>query len=777
MRQGIYIFLLSSIAFLNSGCFNTRFLSEDEQLFKANKINFVDEEPESNKGAFKNELKDISQLQPNKKFIGLAKTRLWFYNVANRRRENKFRYWMKNKVGEEPVLYDEVFARKSAVMMKNYLINKGYFYASVNIKKVDIGRKKKRAELHYLIDLDAQYKIDQISFPKGKTPVDSIVRSKSEETLLKKHEPFDVSVLKKERERIANNLKDRGYFAFSKEFVFFNLDSNDVTRKIDIETEIGAPGDSLKHELYYVRDIYVYTDYSSEQLLSEVKFDTVHIGHFHFIAEEHKYRHKVLINNIHQRYGDLYSRQKTRYTTNQLTELGVFKFVNVSYKRIEGGSKNMLDCMIHLSPSKRQAFSIDAEANNNTDFLLGVAASFNYTNKNIFRGTEQFNINVSGGLESNFDGGTAFFNTGELNIEGNLLFNKLVVPFRLNNAPYKNTPKTILSLRYSLLRRINFYTINSINLSYRYDWRAKKSRRNVLTPVVASLIRLSQTSQEFLEILAQSQTLRNSFTEQFILGSEYNFFYTNQQKTERKSYVFYRGGLDVAGNILHGVVSLVNKNKNVQKPYQIFNINYAQYVITVSEIRNYWDFHKHARLVTRAFAGVGVSYGNSSALPYTKQFASGGANGIRAWRVRTLGPGSFDIESSEVDQSNNFALDQTGDIKLESNIELRFDIIKFIKGALFLDAGNIWLLRSDESRPGGNFKFDRFVNEFALGTGIGARIDFSYFVLRFDVGMPLRDPAKVNSASGPWIIKDFNFGDSEWRKDNIKFNLAIGYPF
>lgn len=776
MRQEIYIFLLSSIAFLNSGCFNTRFLGEGEQLFKANKIVFVDAEPESNKGAFKSELKDISQLQPNKKFIGIAKTRLWFYNVANRRKENKFRYWMKNKVGEAPVLYDEVFARKSAALMQNYLINKGYFYSSVNIEKLEIGRKKKRVELRYLVDLVDQFKLDDISFPKGDNPVDIIVKENSDETLLKTGDAFDVSVLKKERERIANNLKDRGYYAFSKEFVYFNLDSNNVSKKIDVETDIGAPGDSLDHELYYINDIYIFTDYSSDQLLSEVKFDTVQIGHFYFIAEDHKYRHKVLINNIHQRFDDLYSRQKTRYTTNQLTELGVFKFVNVSYRKVPNEGKNYLNCVIHLSPSKKQAFTIDAEANNNTDFLLGVAASFNYTNKNIFRGTEQFNINVSGGLESNFDGGVAFFNTGELNIEGSLLFNKLVVPFRLNNAPYKNTPKTIVALRYSLLRRINYYTINSTNLSYRYDWKAKNTRRNILTPVVASLIRLSQTSQEFLDILAQSQTLRNSFTEQFILGSEYNFFYTNQQKTNRNSYIFYRGGLDVAGNMLHGIVSLINKNKSVQKPYKIFNINYAQYVITVSEIKNYWDFHKHARIVTRAFAGVGVSYGNSSALPYTKQFAAGGSNGIRAWRVRTLGPGSFDIESSEVDQSNNFALDQTGDIKLESNIELRFDIIKFIKGAVFLDAGNVWLMRSDESRPGADFQFNRFYNEFALGTGIGARIDFSYFVLRFDIGMPLRDPAKVNSGS-PWVIKDFNFGDKDWRKDNIKFNLAIGYPF
>lgn len=765
-----------SIAYLNSGCFNTRFLGEGEQLFKANNITFIDEEPENKKRNFKNELKDISQLQPNKKFIGLAKTRLWFYNVADRRRENKFRYWMKNKIGEAPVLYDEVFARKSAIMMKNYLINKGFFYASVNIEKIDIGQQEKRVELNFLIDLNARYTIKDVDFPEIDKPVEKILYDNKEATLLKEGDPFDVGVLKEERERISKDLRDRGYYFFNKEYVYFDLDSNDVSNEIDISVRVEPPGDSAEHELYYIDNIYVYTDYNSEQLLSRINFDTTQIEHYYFIAESHKYRHRVLINNIHQKHDALYSRQKARYTANQLTELGVFKFVNVSYQKVADTSKNYLNCFIHLTPSKKQAFSIDAEANNNTDFLLGVAASFNYVNKNIFKGTEQFNFNVSGGLESNFDGGSAFFNTGELNIEGSLLFNKLIVPFRLNNTPYKHTPKTRLSLRYSLLRRINFYTINSINLSYSYDWKVSNTRRHLLTPVVASLIRLNQTTPEFLEVLAQSQTLRSSFTEQFILGTEYTFFYTNQPKSKRNSYIFYRGGIDLAGNTLHGIVSLINKNKDIEKPYKIFNVNYAQYAIFNSDIRNYWDFSKHARLVSRAFAGVGIPYSNSTALPYTKQFTGGGANGIRAWRVRTLGPGSFDIEASGVDASNNFALDQTGDIKLEGNIELRFDIIKFIKGAFFVDAGNIWLIRPDDSRPGADFEFDRFYNEFAMGAGIGARIDLSYFVLRFDVAMPLRDPAKVNTGD-PWVIKTFEPSEKEWRRDNIKFNLAIGYPF
>lgn len=752
-------------------------MAEDEQLFKTNKVVFTDEEPKNKKRSFKNELKDISQLQPNKKFIGIAKTRLWFYNVADRRRESKFSYWMKNKVGEAPVLYDNVFARKSAVMMHNYLINKGYLYASVQIEKVDLGKKKKRAELFFKIDLNTQYKINKIDFPQDDKPVEAILRQNRDATVLKTGDPFDVSVLKEERERISRDLRDKGYYFFNKEYVYFDLDSNDVTKQIDISVRVESPGDSLEHELYYINNIYVYSDYNSDQLLSRVKFDTAKIGHYYLIAEEFKYRHKVLINNIHQIHDELYSRQKARYTTNQLTELGVFKFVNVSFQKVQDTSKNYLNCYIHLTPSKRQAFSIDAEANNNTDFLLGVAASFNYVNKNIFRGTEHFNINVSGGLESNFDGGAAFFNTGELNIEGSLLFNKLVVPFRLHNTPYKYTPKTRLSLRYSLLRRINFYTINSINLSYNYDWRVKNTRRHLLTPLVISLIRLNQTTSEFLEVLSQSQTLRSSFTEQFILGTEYNFFYTNQAKKKNSnSYMFYRGGIDLAGNTLHGIVSLINKNKDVEKPYKILNVNYAQYVILNSDIREYWDFSKHARLVCRAFAGVGIPYSNSTALPYTKQFTGGGSNGIRAWRVRTLGPGSFDIESSNVDSDNNFALDQTGDVKLETNVELRFDIIKFIKGAVFTDAGNVWLLRPDEARPGADFKINRFYNEFAVGAGIGARIDFSYFVLRFDVAMPLRDPALVNTGD-PWVIKTFNPSDKDWRKNNIKFNLAIGYPF
>lgn len=768
------LFLVLASSVLLTGCFNTRFLNDGEQLFQRNRVVFEDERPPEGDKALGGELKDISQLQPNTRLFGLTKTRLWFYNVANKGKETKFKYWMKYKVGEPPVLYDSLYADRSVALMKNYLENKGYFYAKVNYAEIV---RRRKVVLVYLVDLGDVYRIRNVTFPKGNDAITLIAQKNKQQSMIIPCDAFQVTELKNERERIANDMRDQGYYYFNKEYVNFDLDSNDTKKTVDVFVRILPPSDSAQHEVYYINEVFINTDFSIERVKAGAQYDTIHRDEYHFISEEMKFRPEMLLRSIHFEKDGRYSRADQQLTISHLADLGVFKFINVKFEpaNVNGtyGDK-YLNCIITLTPSKKQEWSVEAEANNNTSYLLGLGLTFSYRNKNLFKGAELFEMSVSGSFETNFVQGLSFFNTVDLTASMNLYLDKFLVPFKLRNVSKYFRPRTIISLRNSFLRRIGYYTVNSTNLSFGYDWRETSNKRHILNPAVVSLVRVLDATQEFRDILSRSQTLKNSFTEQLIIGWDYTYMWNSLPERFKKTRFYIRAHADVAGNIIHGFNALARINRDDPKPYKMFSIPYAQYVLVNFEVKNYVDVRRKAQFVTRFFGGVGVAYGNSEALPYVKQFFSGGSNGIRAWRVRTLGPGSFVFEDSEVSDANNFFYDQTGDIKLELNAEMRFPIYRFIKGAFFVDAGNIWTMKNDTLRPGANFDIKRFYKEFGMGAGIGARFDFSYFVLRFDIAMPFHDPGSPDSK---WIIQYFDPLDQESRRTFLKYNIAIGYPF
>ncbi len=776
LRTISYIFLVCASMVYLSGCANTRFLREGDDLFKGNKIMYTDEVPESSPKALASELKEISQLQPNQKFLGLAQTKLWFYNVAGRHKQNKFRFWMKEKIGEAPVIYDSTYATKSAILMQNYLVNNGYFYAKVDFRTAI---KRRKATVVYLVDLGDVFRINNVKFPAPNNPIDKLLQDKRKETVLAPCQPFQVSVLKDERERIAKDLQDEGYFYLNREYVSFDLDSNNSTKLVNVAIKINPPSDSTQHEVYYINNVFVHTDYSIEQFKSEVELDTFNVAEYHFVYEELKYRTNILIGAIHFERGEKYSRVNYNATLNHLADLGTFRFINIKFVpslATDSTGKKYLDCIITLTPSKKQEWGVEASANNNTTFLLGISGTFSYRNKNIFKGAELLEISVTTGFETNFDRGRNFFNTVDIRTSVDLYFNKFMIPFQLVKLDKSTRPKTIITLRNSFLRRINYYTVTTTNVSLGYDWRQSDRIRHRFDPISISLVRVLNRSVEFSEILNRSQTLRTSFSEQLIIGMNYNFNWSSKFNKYKATQWFFLGKAEMAGNFVHGIYSLANINKDKPKPYTLFNIPYAQFFQVDGDMRNYTNLGRKAQLVSRFFGGIGVPFGNSAALPYIKQYFSGGSTGIRAWRVRSLGPGSFVLEGSDLEITNpNIFFDQTGDIKFEANLELRFDVYRFIKGAVFLDGGNIWTLKGDTLRPGANFEINRFYKEFALGTGFGLRFDFSYFVLRFDVGLPLHDPG--SPLKNNWVIRNFDISDRQWRKDNLTFNLAIGYPF
>lgn len=782
MRGGqIILGVLSWLLLFNSGCVNTRFLKNDEKLFVKNKIDFHSEGHKvKDKSTLSRELSELSQIQPNQKLLGLFKTRLWFYNISDKKKQNgKFREWVKTKVGEPPAIYDESFPSKSIVMMENYLRNKGFFYPKVTYESIF---KRKKVKIIYHVEGGGRYYYEHIKFVTDSLlKISYLIESKSRESLLKSGEAFDVGELKSERERITDDVRNEGYYLFNQDMVYYDLDSTEKREAINVFIKTAAPFDSLDHRKFYINNVFIFSDFSFEQLSdTSLQLDTLQKGYYFFVSPKNINNNSIvkpytILSAIYFKRGDLYRKSEVQKTIFNLTDLGVYKFINVKFEPIKSDSLDYLDAFIYLTIAKKQELGITFEANNNTYNLLGLNVTLGYLNKNLFEGAERFQFDISGGAETNFNN-NPFFNTTDLNATASILFNKFLIPFRVKGLAKNVRPKTRLTTKVSFLTRVNNFVIISFNSSYGYEWR-KKQGKHVFNIANFSLVRApdARQSDDFRELLLQSPSLRNSFSEQLIVGMSHTYTWIYQPGKNNPHQLFLRFNNESSGNFLDGISAIVNFGNSKDRPRTAISINYAQYFKSEAEARHYFDFRRGSgRVASRAFIGIGVPYLNSKILPYVKQYFSGGSVSLRAWTVRSLGPGSFNFRKSPEFLKSGY-VDQTGDIKLELNSEYRFDVMKFLKGALFVDAGNVWLARKDSQRIGADFKLNRFYKEIALGTGIGMRADFTYFIFRFDVGVQVFDPTIDDGTK--WVIRNINVQEDRWLRNFFKFNIAIGYPF
>ena len=427
----------------------------------------------------------------------------------------------------------------------------------------------------------------------------------------------------------------------------------------------------------------------------------------------------------------------------------------------------MLDCHINLTPGLRQSYAIELQGTN-TEGNLGVSGSFIYKNKNLFRGAEILQFKFSGGLEtqvvaSNIENNKfgGIFNTIELNPEISLIFRKLLVPFKPYRVVRYGDPKSSVSVGYNYQQRPD-YTRSIFTAKFGYQWMQSQFARHYLNPIEVNFVNIYNESDSFLLRISNlgDKLLKNTFSSHITTTTNYTYIFSNQQVNKKGNFSYFKARLESSGNILRGIMAAGQAPKDTNNSYRILNIPFAQYLKYEIDYRKYWQVTDFSQLVFRVNQGIGLPLLNLGVLPFESAFFGGGANGIRAWSARSLGPGSLP-------ESLNL-LDQFGDIKLEFNLEYRFDIYRWFKGALFADAGNVWLIKKDIDRPGGLFKFKNFYKEFALGAGVGVRLDFSFFIIRFDVATPFHDPGLPENDR--WAIKYF-----QWKEVNL--NLGIGYPF
>jgi outer membrane protein insertion porin family len=786
MRKVLNGFLLLSFGLSMFGCTATKFLKEGESFYAGSEINFDTQGKRvGRKKVLRRELEEYITPKPNKKFLGM-RTGVWFYYVAGTpKKEKGLKSFIKNKLGKPPVLFSDVTPERTAKTLNGQLHNEGYFQSSVSY---ETKAKKHETKVIYNVILPHPYRLDSIRYP---TPRDSVYRSilktVRESSLLKEEQRYDLERMQAEQSRIEEELENVGFYYFDDRYLIFEADSTVGEKKVNValRLEKGIPPKAKR--IYKINDVNIYLSYKLSLDSAKESSFARQLDGYNYVDSAQSFRPSVITRMINFKKGNIFRRQDQEYTLNHLMGLGVFKFVNIKFSEVHKDSA-LLDTNIFLTALKKKSLRGEMQMLSKSNNFVGPGLSFTFTNRNFLKGAELFELKLNTAYEVQFGGKTEGepLNAFEVGLESSLTVPRFISPVRINYTNSRYIPKTVFKLGVNFQNRVGYFQLNSFNISYGYSWLETKSRTHELYPVDITFVKTSKQSDAFKEQLELNPVLANSFQNQFIIGTRYSYTYNSQfqedplarfEKKKFRTHSFYfNGNVDIAGNLIYAIQRQFNKSSEL--PLEIFNFPYSQYVKGDVDFRYYWQFDLRNKLATRVIVGAGYAYKNAETLPYIKQFSIGGSNSIRAFPARSLGPGTYNVR--EDTEANTQFIDQRGDLKIEGNIEYRFDIIKFFKGAVFLDGGNIWLLQKDSTREEqdprqeGIFNSKNFLNEFAVGTGLGFRFDFNFFVLRLDIAFPLRKPYLVDD---PWVVDDIDFGSSTWRKENLIFNIAIGYPF
>jgi hypothetical protein len=422
-----------------------------------------------------------------------------------------------------------------------------------------------------------------------------------------------------------------------------------------------------------------------------------------------------------------------------------------------------------MTPMPKHTIRAEIDLVSKSNNFTGPRINLSYLNKNIFNGAELLKLNMAGSYEAQLSGKGNNLYSYSWNPQIELFFPRFLVPFKIEtNSIY--LPKTRFSLSYNYLKRVNYFDMRMFQFIYGFNWKGDIRTEHELNPINVSYTSIANKSEVFTELLNSNPFLKKSYEEQFIAGANYSYTYNEQVIPEKQMQYFLHFTSEVAGNAFSLAKLIAGGKISSGNPSGIAGSIYSQYARLSLDGRGYYNFTNNNKLAMRVFAGAAIPYGNSSVLPYIKQFFSGGPNSIRAFHINSVGPGTV-----QQNDDNNGFLQLGGDIKLEMNAEYRFNIFRFFKGALFTDAGNVWLLKSNPANTGSPFSFSGFYHELAVGAGIGLRVDVSFVILRFDLATPLRKPWLEENHR--WVVNQINVGSSSWRRENLLLNIAIGYPF
>ncbi len=768
----IVIFFVSLLLF---SCSATKSVPDGDALYMGADVDLkkANDSVRFNKKNTTVELEELVRPAPNKRFLGIP-FKLLIHNMIDTPSKPKgLKHWLKYKVGEPPVLASSVNIEKNRQVLQNRLENNGFFHTEVTFDTVI---KNKKMNVTYKADVQQQYKIRNLFLPKDSGYIYTILRQMGRRSTLRKGRAYNLDRIKAERERIDKRLKELGFYYFGPDDIIFDVDSTVGNHEVDVYEKIKkqTPFRSLVH--YKINDVIIYPDYTIESDTIPFQPDSSNkYKGYYIIDPEEKFKPQMLTRTVVFKPGDIYNRTDHNTSLNRLVSLGVYKFVKARFEDTDTSMHPVLNTFYYLTPLPRKSIRLEVSGLTKSNNSNGTEVSLSWRNRNFFRGAELFTATAYGGFERQISGQQSV-NTIRYGAEVNLTVPRILGPWEFKtHGDY--VPQTNFNIGYELFARDTQYTLSSVRASYGYTWKEAATKEHQLKVLSVNFVQPTNIYPNYQKhVLDSNITLARSIEKQFIVGSIYNFNYNSQNVPNRKkNNYFFNGNVDLSGNIL-GLITGANLQDNKQK--QLFGRPFSQYARLEADFRHYLRIGGNRRqggtvLASRFLAGLGYAWGNSLTMPFSKQFFAGGVNSLRAFRARSVGPGSY----YPGDRDSVFIPDQPGDIRLELNTELRFKLVSVLYGAAFVDAGNIWLFRNDTQRPGGTFT-SKFFQQFAVGTGLGLRVDIQFFVIRLDAGFPIRmlDPDKPLNGFR-WVFKDIALGDSDWRRKNLVFNLAIGYPF
>jgi outer membrane protein insertion porin family len=762
-----------------SGCSSTRYLKENQTFYNGAEIEFNTEGPRvGRKKILRREMKEYISPKPNAKFLG-SRPAVWFYfSEGNPKKKKGLKNYLKNKLGKPPVLLSDVTPDRTAKVLEGYLYNEGYFKSDVT---TSVKTRKKESKVIYTVRLERPFRLRNIEYPKPKDSVYAhIVQALKVHSLLKEKQRYQLGRLEAEQKRIEKELRDVGFYYFDNRYLLFVADSTVGRRKVDLELEVEPDMPKRARRIYKLNDITIFPEYTLSADSIATRGDTLKINNYNYIDRSHYFRPVVLTDVINLKKDSVYSKENENLTVSHLMSLGMFKYVNIKFRPAYKDS-TLLNANIYLTPLKKKSLRAEVQGVSKSNNFVGPGLSFVFINRNFLKGAELFQVKLNTAYEVQITRQNQNpLNSFELGIETSLTVPRFMTPIHIDFSSLRYMPKTQFKAGFNLQNRLGYFRLSSFNAGYGYNWRETAAKTHEFFPVDITFVKTDKTSAVFEDLLKKNTVLANSFENQFIIGSRYSFTLNTQlQEAQLDTYnrkrikehsFYFNGAIDIAGNILHTIQD--NVEKSHEEPFKLFGAPYSQFLRTDVDFRYYWQPDANNKIATRLALGFGYSYGNSSTLPYIKQFAIGGSNSIRAFPARSIGPGTYNIKTDPTYNETTLFVDQRADIKMETNVEYRFTIYRGIKGALFTDAGNIWLRKPDpEHRPGGEFNKDTFLKQLAIGSGFGLRYDFSFFVLRLDTAIPIRR----NDVG--WVLEDIDFGSRSWRRNNLVFNIAIGYPF
>ena len=765
MRKRWLHYISPLLLWMTASCSVSKFIPEGEYLLDDVKVVSDD------KAVKPSDISGYNRQNPNSSWFSLVKVPMHIYSLSGTdttRRINRFI----QKLGDKPVIFDEEAAERSREDMQLALHNMGYMQADVRLRKET---RKKKLRLKYLVHPGPAYRISHWDYDIQDDSVRRYMAGYASQ-LMHGGMRFDVNTLDQERQQMTNHLQDRGFYRFNKEYVTCTADTVRGTHLVDLTFHI-APYDATSHTTharYRIGEVNVVTDFDMTHAMRQdfARFDSLHYKGLNIFYRERPFlKPEVLSQNIAITPDSFYSDSRLQHTRSSLGRLHAIKYTDIRFQE-DAADSTRLDCHVLLSRNKVNSFSAELEGTNSAGDL-GAAASLSYQNRNLFNGSELFTFKVRGAYEA-VTGLQGYSNENyvEYGVEASINFPRFLFPFISAEVRQRTQATSEIGIQFNSQERPEFgRRAASVTWGYRWTYKRKWQHRvdvldlnYVYMPWISSTFR-----EEYLDNPENSNSiLRYNYENLLIMKAGYGFTYHSdgrESRTASNNSYSIRFNIESSGNLLYAFSHMLNATRNEDHQYTVANIAYAQYIKTDIDFTKSFRIDHRNSIVFHVGMGVAYPYGNSRILPFEKRYFSGGANSVRGWSVRRLGPGSFAGNDRNIDFIN-----QSGDIKLDLNLEYRTKLFWKLNGAFFVDAGNIWTIRDYEEQPGGAFRFDSFYKQIAVSYGLGLRFDFDYFILRFDAGMKAVNPAYRNSKEHyPLIHPDFG--------RDFAFHFAVGYPF